>query len=416
MTVDVERVKRMLGAPELDWLVQGLRKRFERGGRGTGRLRIPEGISSNELEALNRLLGRRLSSEARSLTLSDLEYVVTQGGIPSLRDAIQALTGTLKDRREERLRTQAQWNGVFSESRVRLRGHHNLLSWLEELERTGVLRRRFGADTESAKALLLRATEVALLLPASGASLAEFAASTTGDSHALDHGTALGNLVLRAATKISDYADEWDDSEGRRALWESVGVFCDELSASVLVLNLRADQRSLSGVTLSAHADAGEPCRLTLRELLRHPPEFGEQYRGRIIYVCENPSVLAHVADRLGENAAPMICIEGKPRTPAARLLRALGASGAQLRYHGDFDWEGIRIANFVTRNFGTVPWRMATCDYEAISAKGLLLSGEPVPAEWDQFLAPLMANVGKAVHEEAVLETLCADVSHAFV
>jgi hypothetical protein len=38
-------------------------------------------------------------------------------------------------------------------------------------------------------------------------------------------------------------------------------------------------------------------------------------------------------------------------------------------------------------------------------------LKGVPVSAEWDADLANLMAQVGKCVHEENVLNTLLADL-----
>jgi uncharacterized protein (TIGR02679 family) len=131
--------------------------------------------------------------------------------------------------------------------------------------------------------------------------------------------------------------------------------------------------------------------------------------------VCENPTVLAAAADRLGSRSIPMVCIEGKPRTPAARLLRSLTATGAQLRYHGDFDWEGIRIANFMMRRLGVIPWRMDRVDYEAASDTGIPLSGTKVTADWDPGLAPRMSALGKTVHEEAVLDSLFSELSESF-
>ncbi len=149
-------------------------------------------------------------------------------------------------------------------------------------------------------------------------------------------------------------------------MWAAVGVLCDELSAPVLSLNLRADMESLTGKVLNLHAECGEPYRLTVRQLLRHPPIFATEIVGSVVYICENASVIAAAANRLGVNSAPIVCIEGQPKTAARLLLDRLRSTGLRLAYHGDFDWGGVRIANLIVQRHGAAPWRMSTDDYRA--------------------------------------------------
>lgn len=415
--MDNNRTRQLLGCIELDWLVRSLRKRFEAGHNG-GRMALPKTLSLPQRDALSRLLGRRVAQGVRSLSLTEVEDVLQSGDLaPSLRAAIEVVSGPCVVRSEVRTLEDGRWNQIFSEARARVEnGRIELHTWLQDLQSTGILRRLSENDIECARALLTRAVGIVALLPSKGIALTELAASTTGDSHALDPGQSLATLVLRAAAVLSGAADRPSDAAGRRSLWESVGVFCDEVSSSVLVLNLEAASDTLCGKVLAAHAHAGEPCRLTLREMLRHPPEWGQRYRDRVIYVCENPTVVATAADRLGARSAPIICIEGKPRTPVSHLLRLLVEAGARLRYHGDFDWEGIRIAQFVMKRFSAEPWRMGCEDYDAAIAKGaaFALSGEPTQADWDSGLCGRMTEVGKVVHEEAVMDLLCLDLAGA--
>lgn len=46
-------------------------------------------------------------------------------------------------------------------------------------------------------------------------------------------------------------------------------------------------------------------------------------------------------------------------------LLRRFAELGTDLRYHGDFDGEGLRIAAYVMEKTGARPWRMNTADFE---------------------------------------------------
>lgn len=90
-----------------------------------------------------------------------------------------------------------------------------------------------------------------------------------------------------------------------------------------------------------------------------------------------------------------------------------LAEAGAQLRYHGDLDGEGIRIAAHVTATTPATAWRMSAGDYlEAIRPHGPP-AGRVTDAPWDPDLAPRVRKHGIAVFEEQVLSVLLDDMSH---
>jgi Protein of unknown function C-terminus (DUF2399) len=94
-------------------------------------------------------------------------------------------------------------------------------------------------------------------------------------------------------------------------------------------------------------------------------------------------------------------------------LLRQLGAAGARLRYHGDFDWPGITIANGIAARFGALPWRLdAGAFRSAADEGGPALRGTPVTATWDPALTQAMLELGVKVEEERVLDDLLADLA----
>lgn len=137
--------------------------------------------------------------------------------------------------------------------------------------------------------------------------------------------------------------------------------------------------------------------------------------RSTSVFVCENPNLVAIAADRLGPCCAPLVCAEGMPAAARRTLLSQLAQAGAQLRYHGDFDWPGIRIANQVMRACGARPWRFERGDYDAAAARAPRaqrdLDGACVTASWDAALAPAMQGHGLAVPEEALAESLLEDL-----
>lgn len=88
-------------------------------------------------------------------------------------------------------------------------------------------------------------------------------------------------------------------------------------------------------------------------------------------------------------------------------------ASGAELRYHGDFDTAGLAICARVMA-LGLIPWRMSAADYlEAVAsadAEGAVLPRDtraPGPTPWEPSLQSIFAQSRRIVHQERLLSAL---------
>ncbi len=416
MIRDAVRLRAALGGTDLAWIVTRARRRMSQGQPLDGAISLAA-PNASQRAALDGLLGRAPSAgDSLTVRLADVESVLQRAEIcDRLADAVEALAGPVRDERADHAARSARWEALFHDAERSVGASGPLLAWIAEIRAEGLLRRLSGGDVRAARTLFERAVEVAKRLPAAGVPLAEFAAAGAGDSHALDSGAPLGTLVLRAAAQIAG-AGEGEGAEARRDGWARVGVLCDELSAPVLVLNLRAEETSTTGRALALHANAGEPYRVSLRQLLRDRPVFDLCRTGPEVRLCENPTVVAAAAARLGRSSAPLVCVEGQPKTAAHVLLRALRAAGVRLACHGDFDWGGIRIANVLVARHGAVPWRFGAADYAAACGSGAVrgspLRGPPAIASWDADLAPAMASAARAVHEEQVLGPLLEDLA----
>jgi uncharacterized protein (TIGR02679 family) len=409
VTVDHARLERLLGGVDSRWLLERVRERLERGGTidGTATLRAP---TDRQRAAMAALLGQRPGAgSALTVGLAQVDQVLQRSGAASgLREAVEALTGPLEDRAGARSAADRAWSAVFGE--VDAFAGSSLQPWRDELVRAGLLRRLAGGDPERAAQLLAQCRAVVERLPERGISRSRLAAQVAGDAHALDPSRPLATLALKAAACISGVP--WGVSaEEQRTVWAGAGVLVGQLGKPVLTLGLPADPASLTGRALAVWRDAGQPVHLTLRQLVRDPPRLPT---GMTVFVCENSSVVVHAADELGVQCAPLVCVESHPAAAQSTLLRLLMAAGATLRYHGDFDWAGITIANGVMARFGAQAWRLGARDYEAAVAAGAgtHLEGRPVPATWDDELAPAMRHAGRKVEEEHVIADLLTDLA----
>lgn len=409
--LDGAKLEQVFADRGLDWLVERIRQRLERGAglSGTVSQRDP---TPEQRAAYARLFGIAApSARALSVRLVDLAALLREAGIcDDLGAAIAHLVGPVVDRKARRASVESAWTEMFRLALID--AAPNEVPYIEVVRASGLLRRLCPGPIEAARDVLARSLHVVRRLPLPRPTpLANLAADVLGDSHGLDHGKAVHALVLRYLALVTGLAG-WESRDARREAWSRVGVIVDELSAPALVLGLRARGDSFTAHTLRLHAEAHEPCRLSTRQLLRERLDWDIPTR---VFVCENPAIVATAAGQRDTAGAPIVCVEGQPATAARLLLTQLAAAGAELLYHGDFDWPGLTIANFVMREHGARPWRMGAEDYLAADeTRGIELRGPPVVATWDPGLTAAMQMRRLVVHEEQVVGTLLLDLTHA--
>lgn len=403
-----------LDRPGLGRLWDVVAERLQRNGlRPSGALRL-DGLDREERHALAGLLGRPVANDRATVDLADLDRRLREAGVTAgLVGAADHLRGPLVDRvgqRQARAEASARvWAaGRRSLEETGLAAAPWVEPWIDDLRRAGTLTR---VPAERAERLFGAAVRCLAAVPyVTGHppyGRGELASSVTGDAHGLDDGSVLGALVLRAAA-VMVAAPYPSTAAGRRALWRAVGVLTDGVSTTVLTAGLRTSGESW----LSDRSQAGWESHLTIRDLRRIDVVAPDG----VVYVCENPRVLEAAIDAGSRRA--LVCGQGQPAVVVATLLGLLADVGAELRYHGDFDWPGITIANLMLGSYQCRPWQFGSDDYltalaglAPVVAELPALSGAPVGAGWDPQLTTEMARAGRAVHEELLLNDLIAEL-----
>ena len=408
---DRARLERLLGGEDLSWLVARVRRRMARGEPLDAPVTLP-GATQAQRSAAQLLLGRRpRPGDTLTVSLAAVDEVVRRSGAcpDGLAAAVTALTGEVTDRAEAAADLDRRWRAAFAPLHDAVDLRPELTEWLDRIQVSGLVRRLAGTP-EAASPLLSTLAAVVAQLPARSEPLGRFAARNAGEAHALDQDRPLSTLALGAARALSGLP-EGHGTDWRREVWASVGVLCDDVSSTVLTLGLPGDTQTSTGRALAALREAGQPCVLTLRQLVREPFRLAAQE----VFVCENPVVVSAAADQLPEGGGPLVCTHGQPGAAVMHLLRALSSGGARLRYHGDFDWGGLRIGNVIFSRLPAVPWRFRTADYNAAAkpGHGRYLTGPPATACWDLCLADAMHEIGVAVEEEHTIDDLLSDLAN---
>lgn len=400
--MDIARLQRLLGQAEAGWLVERIRGRLERGEPVDGTVTLV-GATPAQRRAAAKLLGHSVGrGTSLSVPLPEVAAALQRtGAAPSLQAAVEALTGPVRDLAAERAVELQRWEDVLVTARSSpLASMAWYRTWLDEITRDGtvtrLIRQGYGSLPAQAAAILER-------IPGgpepAGIMLSDLAVAATGDAAALAPGQ-LSALVLRALARREEVPAP-PDREAERALWTSAGVVTDDLASQVLVLNVRAGGEPL-GRWLTEAAAAGQPFRVTLRQLIAMPvlPWALD------LFVCASPAVLRAAADQLGPASPPLVCTEGETSVACARLLHSAAASGTTVRWHADFSWPGLRATAAAIRRLRAEPWLMGAADYQAGLAAGAgePLTGQPEPSPWDGGLAELMRAGGRGISEERML------------
>jgi uncharacterized protein (TIGR02679 family) len=400
-----EELPGWVGDPALARSWARIRARRERGGL------VPQGyvvlapVSRAERHALAALLGIPTVRERQRVDLAELDVRLRErSGVGGLLAVLTALTGEPpQDRPARRAEREAARESPLTLAAELVRAPW-VDEWVSGLRRTGVLTGRADAEQVVRDAALVLGD-----LPAPGTaghtvSRVELGARLLGDAHALDRDRLLHQVVLRALAAAAGVMLP-TSARGREQLWAAVGVAPDLVSRTCLVWGLRPLGDGPLARRLALAAELGDPVHVTDWDLRRDaaltPLAMTE------VLVCENPRVLEAVAER-GPQGWAVVCTSGEPNLVVDQVLASLAAAGVRLRYHGDFDWPGVALAERALARHGAGPWRMTATDYlEGLAAGAPELVGRPVEPSWDPELGAAMRRHGRAVHEETVLADL---------
>ncbi|WP_226920881.1 DUF2399 domain-containing protein [Georgenia subflava] len=462
------------------WFVARVRGRILAAGDTplSGVLQLNEPTAGQRSAAV-RLVGRpRRAGSSLRMDLAVVEEILRRGPWPAgLADAVETLSGPVVDGRAERAREAAAWEAVCEGLAPATARFPGLDDWWNAWCATGALKRaaraeaaRISAATSPAVAadLVSRLAAVLEMLPSAGQPLAVLAREAVGDAHGLDSSRPLGRLAA-AVVRAAFVPGAADGELSTRDSWAAAGVVLSNVASTALCLGVpgvsagaavadHSPQTATAG-SLEAMRAARMPMVLTLDQVrsggVRAIP------RGGVIHVCENPTVVEVVAQRWarttgvlgprasgvsGGSGAPgtsgtsgasgtfgtasssvttgaggpvLVCTSGQPSTAVIDLLSALAGEGAEVRYHGDFDWAGLRIAQSLSSHVLWVPWRYTAADYRAAVRQGMPsrnLTGTSAESPWDPELTVAMAEGGLVIEEEAVANLLAADVLAGWV
>lgn len=244
--------------------------------------------------------------------------------------------------------------------------------------------------------------------------LAVFSAQLTTDPHYFDKEKLAGRLLLHALSFLQEKTFPKSMGDILEVYYQS-HIIPDNISSFTAQIGLQLLQNGSEHPAYKYFREHGEECLLAVSNLNQID---GADCKTKKVYIVENQMVFSHLCNVAREKQASLICTSGQLKTASYLLLDLLYQSGCNMYYSGDFDPEGILIADKLLRRYegGLHLWRFSLEDYNSISFSNEIEKTRM--AKLNQVkdinmlrLAEEMKRVGRSAYQELLLDKLEEDI-----
>lgn len=239
--------------------------------------------------------------------------------------------------------------------------------------------------------------------------LTVFSTQLFSDPHALDEGKCR-SLLIQGIRWWMNHEDPFAKREADWQVLEWAGLLRDTVSNRCLGYNLIALKKGEMDPGWLGFALSRQPLCITLYHVLNSDALKTKQ---RLILI-ENPSVfeqLVHTLQKKDKDSISLLCTEGQPALCVWMLLSRVDFEHTRVYYCGDFDPEGLQMAQQMLQRYPAIRlWHYTEQDYNQAKSTKTFDSRrrsilENCTHEALRTIQTLMLKQGCCGYQEALLE-----------
>src|SRR5699024_6916558 len=335
-----------------DKLFKLFRKKYESLGRIGGTIPVKK-FSASELEEIGRffgLPGEQLETKGTiALRAFEEQMEHTRFNTISLKQLLDAYFGeTILSKKEQQQAREKCLLNFFADQEKQYPELTFWLTFIQENKKEGRWIVQFAENYPNTFIELLKKLGCAFRsLPQEVERLPMFSQRITGDPHAFDLQTDLGRMFIHVLAVHRAEIDEKStveiptSTEEINVLLKQYQIYRDDLLNFVTCANLMAETGDGVDPVWKAAAKQNNVQIVPLRELI--PLVSVYPGKGNVVWIVENSGVCATLLDYQPD--APIICTNGQFTLATLMLMDLLVKEGNVLYYAGDFDPEGLGMA-----------------------------------------------------------------------
>ncbi|WP_066322947.1 TIGR02679 family protein [Anoxybacteroides amylolyticum] len=384
-----------------------MKKKYESLGRIGGTISVSY-FSAEETEAIASFFGKEMNRV--SLAAFEQQLANTRFGDVSLIELLEHYFGEpLVTKKEQQQEIEREKEAYFARLMNTYRAQRDWLMAVEKQRFVQLAYQQNRQALESAISSVCRALEQ---LPSAYVRLPVFAQQMANDPHAFDLHTLAGKLLLSALQFYAEKEYDLSSVEEVNELLQSYHLLREDVLNFVTCAGVMAETEKGRHLVFAAACETNTALNVPLREVMplaRAYPSIGNS-----VFVVENAGVFSTLLD----TNVPLISTNGQLNLATMWLLDLLVKEGKTLYYSGDFDPEGLKMAQRLVDRYGSSVrlWHYHRSDY---------LATKPTVSLSDERLAKLqsvtlrdlqplkqeMLRLKKAGYQEALVEALRMEV-----
>lgn len=324
---------------------------------------VLSGLSQDERDILAGFTGMDVGSESTvKLSFSVLARALSKSrfGAWKWEEILVAYAQEpLTVKKEERSRHQEE-QAAFWESCLAQCTRADVRAWLSGIlqeKRQGyrLLTNQYKEGREAAGKLLTHVIHAAESLPADKNQkqfLPVFASAITGNPHYFDEGTVACSLLLSYGKYRFGKADgRLSGIEQKESVLYQMGILRDELSNTCLAYHVKGWKKDGGGHKgIQGFYEEGQAFLLTLHTLGGLFRLESTQEHSHRVYIVENPAVFSYLIGKYPSHT--FLCTSGRLKL-AGYATMDLFPQDTRFIYAGDFDPEGLQIAQGLKKRYG---------------------------------------------------------------
>lgn len=390
-----------------------LKRKWEIYGKFTGIIKL-ENLSQEEKRAIESFLGRYV--EEKNIKIKAIEF---QEALEKSKFKEISLLEILEEYYGEKILTNK--NKKENEERLKEESFERVVKNLETLGKIGKnvelllekIKKNYKYQMEeivinSLKAIdFLERTEKKIKL----AMLANF---ITFNPHYFDRGEISGNYLIYLLTQLENI-EVPNDSESIVELYFKYGIEGDIISSFTTAFGIKLYREDGEHLAYSEFIRRGESYLISLSNLKEIVKAQGVNNK---IYIVENQMVFSYLCEIFKDKKVSLLCTSGQFKTASLYLIDLLCQNSNEIYYSGDFDGEGLEMAQrIIRRGKGKIKaWRFQVENYIKIDSQKemseiSLKKLDKIDEETLLEVVKIMKKEKKAKYQESLLEELVKDI-----
>lgn len=404
-------------------VMKGIRKKYESLGTLGGTVQLSN-LNEEEKDALTGFFRKDYNKKSAAFKVD--KFISALGstkfqGVPFDRVLELYFGERLISKKEENMRYGAEKEAYFMDLADRFKNtraeNWMKASYISRKNAYRVVSLKYDEDKELLRKNLIyvcRAYNALSFDKESVMRLAIFSSSITKNPHTFDVNTDCGNLLVYAICYELNINFPQNAEELNEALYNA-GIINDEVSNYSLCSGILAYLGETEHMGWRSFYEQAEPLQVSLWNISKVNKIVSLKNR---VYVFENPTVFSEVLYNLEEFKPPLICTFGNFKLASLILMDKLVHSGAKIYYSGDFDPEGIIMADKLKQRYGDnlILWRYGREDYLNIKSTVVLENYrikkmDNIKSEELKAVAELIRLNKTAAYQELLVDRYIGDI-----